>query len=70
MFAARDVVHRFLRFVGLGATIGIGVLLPILVVQQVGGVFGKVLDGDCHGVAAAQHVRQVTFRGNNGLPWK
>jgi hypothetical protein len=33
-------------------------------------VFGKVLQGDHHGVAAAQYMRQITFRGNNGLPWK
>jgi len=70
MLAACNVVHGFLRLVGVRATIGIGVLFAILMVQHVRGMFGKVLDGERHRVAAAQHVRQVTFRGDNGLPWK
>jgi len=41
-----------------------------MVIQHVRRMFGKVLQGDRHGVAAAQYMRQITFRGNNGLPWK
>jgi len=39
-------------------------------VENVRGVFGKMLDRQCHRVSAAQYMRQAPFRGDNGLPWK
>lgn len=46
--------------------------IVVMVMQDVIGMLGNVLDDELHVMAftATQYMRDVTLRGSNSLPWK